>query len=139
MDSTVPAQVDPAVTAVGVAAAVGFMTIYLAFLAFVLITHWKLYRKAGKPGWASLVPIYNAIVFCEIVGKPSWYWLLLLIPVVNIYPLVVLMHGLSRSFGKDAAYTVGLVLLGIVFVPMLAFGGSEYLGPAYAKPSLTVG
>ncbi|MFN5619876.1 MAG: DUF5684 domain-containing protein [Flavobacteriales bacterium] len=89
----------------------------------------KLFEKAGKPGWAAIVPIYNLIVMLEIIGKPTWWVILALIPVVNIIVLIIIWHQLSLSFGKDGLYTVGLILLGIIFLPMLAFGKAQYVGP----------
>ena len=90
---------------------------------------WTIFSKAGKPGWASIVPIYNLIVLLEIVGKPSWWLLLMLIPIVNIVILIIVYHNLSLSFGKDGGFTVGLILLGIIFLPILAFGDAKYVGP----------
>ncbi|OFI38379.1 hypothetical protein BIU82_03320 [Arthrobacter sp. SW1] len=88
------------------------------------------FMKAGQPAWAAFVPVYNDIKLLEIVGRP-WYWFLLfLIPFAGIFFAVVALHDLSRSFGKDAGYTVGLVLLPIVFFPMLGHGQARYLGPA---------
>lgn len=96
----------------------------------IIIAQWKIYQKAGKPGWASIVPIYNTIVLLEIVGKPWWWLLLMFIPVVNIVFLIWMTNLLSKSFGKDEGFTVGLILLSIVFYPILGFGSAEYQGPA---------
>lgn len=96
----------------------------------MVIAHWKIYEKAGKPGWAAIVPIYNLIVLLEIVGKPTWWILLFLVPCVNIVFLVWTTNLLSKSFGQSEGFTVGLLLLGIVFYPMLGFGNYQYLGPA---------
>ena len=96
----------------------------------MVIAHWKIYEKAGKPGWAAIVPIYNIIVLLEIVGKPVWWILLFLIPCVNIVFLVWTINLLSKSFGQSEGFTVGLLLLGIVFYPILAFGNYQYLGPS---------
>ncbi|WP_426997881.1 DUF5684 domain-containing protein [Pseudarthrobacter sp. N5] len=89
-----------------------------------------IFRKAGQPAWAAFIPVYNNLKILEIAGRP-WYWLLLmLIPFAGIYFAIVALHDLSKSFGKGAGYTVGLVLLPIVFVPMLSYGASRYFGPA---------
>ena len=87
---------------------------------------WRLFEKAGKPGWATLVPFYNLIVMCEIGKKPTWWVVLCLIPLVNIVFIVMIYNGLSKAFGKDEGWTVGLVLLGVVFFPLLAFGANYY-------------
>ncbi len=117
-----------------------FGAIFLILLLFALgitvvliIAQWKIFTKAGKPGWASIVPIYNIIVLLEIVGKPTWWILLFLIPCVNIVFLVWTINLLSKSFGKDEGFTVGLLLLGFIFYPILAFGDAVYVGPAAAE------
>jgi len=96
----------------------------------MVIAHWKIYEKAGKPGWAAIVPIYNLIVLLEIVGKPTWWILLFLVPCVNIVFLVWTTNLLSKSFGQSEGFTIGLLLLGFVFYPVLAFGNYKYLGPS---------
>jgi hypothetical protein len=95
---------------------------------FMIVAYWIIYSKAGKPGWACIIPIYNIIVLLEIVGKPWWWIFLMLIPLVNIVIAVIVCHNLSLSFGKGVGFTVGLLLLPIVFFPILAFGGAVYQG-----------
>ena len=107
----------------------GMLYVILALVAFQMLCMWKIFEKADKPGWAAIVPIYNIIILLEIVGKPTWWIVLILIPVVNLIVLILIWHQLSLSFGKDGLYTVGLILLGIVFFPMLAFGEAKYVGP----------
>lgn len=109
--------------------------LYVAIIVLVIAAMWTIFTKAGKPGWAAIIPIYNMIVLLEIIGKPWWWILLMLIPIVNIVILVMAYHQLSLSFGKDAGFTVGLILLGIVFFPLLAFGEARYLGPG-GKPAV---
>jgi hypothetical protein len=96
----------------------------------LVVSMWKIYTKANEPGWASLIPIYNIIVWCKIVGRPAWWFVLLLIPCVNFVILIMLCIDLAKSFGKSAGFGIGLVLLGIVFFPILAFGSAQYVGPA---------
>ncbi|MBI9065696.1 MAG: hypothetical protein JEZ09_00310 [Salinivirgaceae bacterium] len=100
--------------------------IYVAIIALMIISGWKIFEKAGKPGWAFIIPIYNIIVLLDIVKKPWWWLLLFLIPLVNIVFLIWMYNRLSKSFGYDAGFTVGLILLSIVFFPILGFGKSEY-------------
>ena len=106
---------------------------YLAFIVLIIASMWKVFEKAGKPGWAAIVPIYNLIVLLEIVGKPAWWFLLMLIPCVNLIILIMVYHRLSLSFGKDAGFTVGLILLGFIFLPILGFGDAQYQGPGGAN------
>jgi hypothetical protein len=101
---------------------------YVAILVLMIASGWKIYEKAGQPGWAAIVPIYNIVVLCKIIGKPTWWTVLVFIPIVNYVILIMMMHGLSKSFGKGAGYTVGLIFLGIIFYPMLAFGDAQYVG-----------
>jgi hypothetical protein len=103
---------------------------YVAFIVLMVVSMWKIFTKAGKPGWAILIPIYNIIVMLEIVGKPWWFLLLMLLPIVNIVIGVWVTNLLSLSFGKDSGYTIGLILLSPVFIPLLGLGSAEYQGPA---------
>ncbi|TLX73259.1 hypothetical protein E9993_15835 [Labilibacter sediminis] len=103
---------------------------WLAIVVFSIIVGWKIYEKAGKPGWACIVPIYSAIVMLQIVGKPWWWIFLFMIPGVNLIFAIWTTNLLSKSFGKDEGFTVGLLLLSIVFYPILAFGSAKYVGPA---------
>ncbi|MEY3984529.1 MAG: hypothetical protein RL160_2088 [Bacteroidota bacterium] len=101
----------------------------LLYLILLHLASWMLFKKAGKPGWAALIPIYNFSELLEIVGKPSWWLLLLLIPGVNFIVFVIVVHHLALCFGKDILFTVGLILFGYIFFPMLAFGKATYRGP----------
>jgi hypothetical protein len=100
--------------------------IYLAIIVLIFASYWKIFEKAGKPGWAGIIPIYNIIVLLEIVNKPVWWFILLLIPFVNIVIGIIVIHRLSLSFGKDVGFTIGILILGFIFLPMLAFGDAKY-------------
>lgn len=102
---------------------------YLALIVFFIIVRWRIYQKAGFEGWESIIPIYSFLVMLKIVGKPWWWLLMLFIPIVNIVYIIWTINMLSKSFGKDEGFTVGLILLGIVFYPILAFSDAKYLGP----------
>jgi hypothetical protein len=93
---------------------------------------WKVFTKARQPGWASIIPIYNLYVWCKIVGRPWWWILLMLIPLVNFIILIILSIDLAKSFGKGAGFGIGLALLGIIFWPILGFGSAQYQGPPIA-------
>jgi hypothetical protein len=107
----------------------------LAIGVFLIICQWKIYTKAGKPGWACLIPIYNIVVLLEIVKKPIWWLLLMLIPVVNVFIAILIMIELAKVFGKDGGFTVGLILLPYVFYPILAFGDAKYIGDDTLDPA----
>lgn len=104
--------------------------IYLAILVLIVVSGWKVFEKAGKPGWAFIVPIYNMVVLCEIVGKPVWWVIMMFIPCVNIVFAVWITNLLSKSFGKSEGFTVGLLLLSFIFYPILGFGDAQYQGPS---------
>ena len=107
-----------------------FAIVYLAVLILSIVSLWVIFTKAGKPGWASIVPIYNIIVLMEIVGKPSWWVILMFIPLVNIIICVLVFMGLAKSFGKSELFGIGLFLLSPIFMPMIAFGDATYEGPS---------
>lgn len=116
-----------------------FGIIILAVVVLIVASMWKIFEKAGQPGWAAIVPIYNLYILTKIIGKPGWWVLLMIIPYLNIIFMIWAYNLLSKSFGKDAGFTVGLVLLGIVFFPILAFDKSiQYQGPA-GNPSAGLG
>lgn len=92
---------------------------------FTLICLWKVFKKLGKPGWASLVPIYNIYVMCQIAGKEWWYILLFFVPIANIYAMFVLYDGISKKFGKTTGFTIGMMFLPFVFFAILAFSKNE--------------
>jgi len=100
---------------------------------FIIAAQWKVFVKAGQPGWACIIPIYNVYVMLKIVGKPWWWLLLMLIPFVNLIYAIWMTNMLSKSFGRDEAFTVGLLLLSVIFYPILGFGSAKYLGP-YGDP-----
>ena len=108
------------------------LIIQLVVIAFFVWVFWKIFEKAGKPGWAAIIPIYNVIVLLEIVGRPLWWIILLFIPIVNVIVGFILALDLSRSFGHDLAFALGLFFLGFIFYPILAFGSDTYRGPAAA-------
>jgi len=100
--------------------------IALIILALLVASLWKIYEKAGKPGWAALVPIYNIIVLLEIVQKPIWWIVLFFVPVVNLVVIFILLVELARKFGQGVGFAVGLFFLGFIFYPILGFGDAVY-------------
>ncbi len=103
--------------------------LYSSILVLAIASEWALYEKAGKAGWICLVPIWNTLVLLEIVGKPWWWIFLFLLPIVNIIWAIWMVNMLSKSFGYNEGFTVGMILLPIVFFPILGFGSSKYIGP----------
>ncbi len=103
--------------------------IWIAFLIVVIAGQWKAFEKAGQPGWACIIPFYNFYIMLKIGGKPGWWLLLLFIPFVNIVFAVWTLNMISKSFGKDEGFTIGLIFLGFIFWPILGFGDAKYQGP----------
>ena len=120
----VPADQVGGAAAAGIG--VGFMVVWFAVVLLMIAGMWKVFVKAGKPGWAAIVPIYNIIVLLEIAGKPAWWVILFLIPFVNFIIAIMLGIAVAAKFGKGAGYGLGLALLAPVFYPMLGFGKAEY-------------
>ncbi|HUR64801.1 MAG TPA: DUF5684 domain-containing protein [Chitinophagaceae bacterium] len=107
----------------------GMVIIMLALIVFLIASQWKVFEKAGQPGWAAIIPFYNIYIMTKIGGKPGYWTLLCLIPFVNFIFAIWLLNMVSKSFGKDEGFTAGLLLLGIIFWPILGFGSARYLGP----------
>ncbi len=107
-----------------------FFIIFLFGVVLPYVCLWKIFVKAGKPGWAAIIPIYNLMIMCEIVGRPPIWVLYCIIPFVNIVCGIILLVDLVKSFGKEPIWVLGLLFLPIIFYPMLAFGSSEYKGPS---------
>ncbi len=106
------------------------MIVGLLIALLLIVAMWKVFTKAGQPGWASIIPIYNLYIWCKIVGRPGWWIILLLIPFVNIIVGIILCIDMAKSFGKGVGFGIGLALLGIIFWPILGFGSAQYQGPA---------
>ena len=113
-----------------------FMCVYWIAMILLAVLYiagmWKVYTKAGKPGWAAIIPIYNLVVLMEVAGRPGWWVLLLLIPVVNIVVLAMVSIDVAASFGKGTGFGIGLWILGFIFYLILGFGDAQYVGPAAA-------
>lgn len=111
----------------------GFLAlIYIVLLVAVVMGVYAIFEKADQPGWAAIIPIYNYYIMTKVVGRPGWWVILGLIPIVNLVVAVIIYNDLSASFGKGPGYVFGLILLPFVFLPMLGFGDARYQGPAAA-------
>jgi len=103
-----------------------FIFIIFTVLAFTCIYNWILYKKAGRKGWEALIPIYNIVVKFQFLNIPLWMLIFLFIPVGNLAVSVFVAINTSKKFGKDTAFTIGLILLPVVFYPILAFGKAKF-------------
>ena len=106
--------------------------IYIAFIVFYFFFMLKIFVKAGKPGWAAIIPIYSTLVMLEIIGRPWWYLLLMFVPVVNIVIGIMIIFDFAKVFGKGTGFGFGLLFLSPIFIPILAFGDATYQGPIAA-------
>ena len=121
--------------------AVAFFTISFIVLVLQIVAMWKLFKKAGEPGWKAIIPIYNNYIYFKIAGVPSLFWILIVVSVLSVVPnniivdiaLILTMviniyqaHSLSKAFGHGVGYTLGLLFLNLIFIFILGFGSSEY-------------
>jgi hypothetical protein len=104
---------------------------WLAVAVVVIIGGWKMFEKAGQPGWAILIPFYNTYILLKIAGRPGWWLLLYLIPLVNFVIAIIVAIDIAKSFGQSAVFGFFLLFLlcGIGFL-ILGFGNYNYEGPA---------
>ena len=115
--------------------------VYIVVIVFEIAALWKVFVKAGQPGWAAIIPIYNLYILLKIIGRPGWWILLFLLGIIPFVGwIAVLVIGiiiaidLAKSFAKSSGFAVGLFLLNFIFIPILGFGESQYVGPAAAGP-----
>lgn len=104
--------------------------ISLAIAVISIMSLWKLFTKAGKPGWAAIVPIYNNMVMLEIVGRPLWWVVLYFVPFANVVVAIMVALETAKVFGKDTVFGVLMILFPVPMYPILAFSkNTQYLGP----------
>jgi hypothetical protein len=107
-------------------AAAAALLFEIALVIFMIASFWKVYAKAGQPGWAAIIPIYNVYVLLKIAGRPGWWLLLFLIPLVNLAIAIIVGIDVAKAFGKGAGFGLGLALLAVIFYPILGFGRATY-------------
>ncbi|MHB1003316.1 MAG: DUF5684 domain-containing protein [Thermoleophilia bacterium] len=99
---------------------------YIAIIVFLIAAMWKVFVKAGQPGWAAIVPIYNIYIMLQIAGRPGWWLLLMFVPFVNFVVQIIVALDIARNFGKSTGFGIGLILLSPIFYPILGFGSATY-------------
>lgn len=120
---------DALAASIGVGAYVTYIVICLAMAVLVVIGYWKIFVKAGKPGWACIVPFYNLYCLYDIAWGNGWMFLLTFVPCVNFVISIILCIKLAKAYGKGAGFAIGLILLPGIFYLILGFGDSKYIGP----------
>ncbi|MEO6260793.1 MAG: DUF5684 domain-containing protein [Thermoanaerobaculia bacterium] len=118
----------------------GMTVVWLAIMVLVIAALWKIFVKAGEPGWAAIIPIYNFIVMIKIAGKPLWWIVLMLIPFVNFVVGILILAAMARNFGKGTGFAIGMMFLPFIFYPILAWGDATYQpqAPAAYRPQVAV-
>ena len=106
-----------------------FLMFILAIVVLQVAAMWKIFEKAGEEGWQAIIPIYNWYIMLKIVGKPGLWLLWFIVPIANLVFFIWTLNMLSKSFGKDEGFTVGLVFFRVIFYCILGFGSAKYLGP----------
>ena len=111
---------------------------FASFLSLLLgaagiVACWLLFKKAGKPGWASIVPFYNVYTLFEITWGSGWRFLMLLIPIYNIYFVIKMNIDWAKAFNQGVGFGIGLLLLPFIFQLILAFGGEQYRDGSYTN------
>jgi len=107
----------------------GMMIFILLLFVFIIAGFWKTFEKAGQPGWAAIIPIYNYYILTKIAGKPGWWTLLLCIPYLSFVFFIIVSLDVAKAFGKSSGFGVGLGILGFIFYPILGFSNAQYIGP----------
>jgi hypothetical protein len=108
----------------------GFTVVACVLALIIVIALWKVFTKAGQPGWACLIPIYNLYILLKIAGKPGWWIILYLIPIVGFIIHIIVSIAVANSFGKSALFGLGIFFLPFIFYLILGFGDAKYVGPS---------
>jgi len=113
----------------GIMAAIAvYLVLSIAILIVMVVSYWKIYVKAGKPGWAAIVPIYNIIVLLEVIKKPTWWLVLCIIPCTLPVALVLIALEFVKVFGKPSWHAALMIFFGVIYAPYIAFSDAKYVG-----------
>ena len=102
--------------------------IYIAVVVVEIAGAWMMFAKAGQPGWAAIIPIYNIVVAMRVAQRPAWWTILMFIPLVSLVIAIIVALDIARLFGKSGAFAIGLIFLSFIFIPILGFGSAQYQG-----------
>ena len=122
-------------TGASIAAGIMGIVILLIWLAIIVIFvagMWMTFVKAGQPGWAAIIPIFNIYIMLKVAGRPGWWLILYLIPVVNLVVIIIVYNDIAKSFGHGLLMTLLLFFISPVAFCVIGFGGSQYQGPVAA-------
>jgi hypothetical protein len=111
----------------------GYLVLCAVIIIFLIIIFWLVFRKAGQPGWAAMIPIYNLCIGLRIAGKPWWWIFGILFVFIPIFGLLLFLiehifvsYSISKNFGQATGFTIGLTLLPVIFYPIIAFGKYQW-------------
>jgi hypothetical protein len=117
-----------------IAGAIANFMLTVAIYVIFVIGAWRVFSKADRPGWWSIIPIWNAIVLLQITGRSGWWVLGYLIPLLNLFVQIRWGIEMAQSYGRGIGFAIGLILLEPLFLVILGFGDTSYLGPAAQAP-----
>ena len=100
--------------------------VQIIIVVLLIVSLWKVFEKAGQPGWAAIIPFYNCYILLKVASKPGWWLILMFIPLVNIVISFIVCLAVAERFGKGTGFAVGLFFLGFIFFPILAFSDAQY-------------
>ena len=112
----------------------GMVVFMIAIVVVIIAANWKIFTKAGQPGWACIVPIYNLFILCKIAGKPGWWLILCILPYIGIVFQIIVLACVAKNFGKGVGFILGLIFLTPIFLLVLGFGGAQYQGVKLGTP-----
>ena len=117
-------------TGAGIAGCIGGgvgCIVWLAVLVVIAAGMWKVFEKAGQPGWAAIIPFYNIYVLVTQIARKEMLWFILcIIPVVNFVAGFIVTMDVARKFGQGTGFGLGLFFLPFIFYPILGFGSAQY-------------
>lgn len=124
----------------GSGAGAGMLIVWLIIIVLGVAGLWATFQKAGKPGWAAIIPVYNVYVLMKVAGRPGWWLILFFIPFINIIFSLIIAVDIAKLFGKSTAFAViGLWIFSIIGYLMLGFGDAKYQGAGTAPTSSSSG
>lgn len=102
------------------------LLICFAIIAVVIVGMWKVFEKADEPGWAPFIPLYNTWVMIRISNNPWWFFVLMFVPLIQLYPSIKVQYDIGKQFGQGVGFGIGLILFPFIFYPILGFGDYQY-------------
>ena len=104
--------------------------VWLGLTVMLIVAMWRIFAKAGVPGWVSLIPVYNLVKMLHITGRSGWWILGMFVPFLGVFVAIRLVFDLASAFGRGVGFGFGLLLLAPIFIPILGFGDARYVGRA---------